>query len=99
MAYAVSIRDSLNRILETRLGSRVMRPDFGSRLNELVDRRVDDEWRLDAARFTLEAVSRWEPRIELLSVRGGMTDDSRVSLSLRYRVKATDEVVDTEVAA
>ena len=63
--YKISIANSINRILKTPLGSRVMRPEFGSRLYELRDREFNDEFKLDATRFTYEALSKNEPRIKV----------------------------------
>lgn len=63
--YLVSIEDSIKDILLTPLGSRVMRPDYGSRLLELCDRRVDDEFRANLAWFVIEAVQKWEKRVRI----------------------------------
>lgn len=66
--YKVDIAQSINRILRTPLGSRVMRPEFGSRLYELRDREFNDEFRLNATRFTYEAIKRSEPRVKVKRV-------------------------------
>ena len=66
--YKVSIANSINRILKTPLGTRTMRPEFGSRLYELRDREFNDEYKLNATRFTYEAISKWEPRIKVEKV-------------------------------
>ena len=63
--YKIGIANSINRILKTPLGSRVMRPEFGARLYELRDREFNDEFKLDATRFTYEALSKNEPRIKV----------------------------------
>ena len=49
MGYLTTIEESIKDILLTPLGSRVMLPEYGSRLFELIDRRVDDEFRADLA--------------------------------------------------
>ena len=58
--YQISINDSIARILNTPLGSRVMRPEFGSEIHKLIDRKFDDKWRLDFTRFTASAIEKWE---------------------------------------
>jgi len=63
--YQVSVAESINRILKTPLGSRVMRPDFGSKLYELRDRKLNDEYKLKAIRYTYEAITKWEPRVKM----------------------------------
>jgi len=66
--YQVGVGDSINRILKTPLGSRVMRPEFGSRLYELRDREFNDEYKLKATRYTFEAISKYEPRVKVEKV-------------------------------
>lgn len=66
--YQVSIKDSINRILKTPLGSRVMRPNFGSLLYTLRDREFNDEYKLLAKKYTYEAISKNEPRVKVENV-------------------------------
>jgi len=40
------IAERAKRMMETPLGSRVMLPHFGSRRHELIDKIVNEEWRL-----------------------------------------------------
>lgn len=65
MQYQVSVEDSIKRILETPIGSRVMLPEFGSKLHTLIDRKMDESFKLDFYRFTAEAILKWEPRVKL----------------------------------
>lgn len=69
MKYLASIEESIKDILLTPLGSRVMLPDYGSRLFELIDRKVDDEFRADLACYVIEAVERWEKRVKIDEVK------------------------------
>ncbi|ALV25048.1 phage baseplate assembly protein W, putative [Campylobacter iguaniorum] len=68
MRYNSTIASSITRILKTPLGSRVMRPEYGSKLYELRDAKYDDAFRLKAARYTYEAISKNEPRVRVLKV-------------------------------
>ncbi|WP_294963826.1 GPW/gp25 family protein [Sulfurimonas sp.] len=68
MNFKVSIKDSINRILKTPLGSRVMRPNFGSLLYTLRDREFNDEYRLLAKKYTYEAIINNEPRVKVENV-------------------------------
>lgn len=67
--YLADIKQSIKDILLTPLGSRVMLPGYGSRLFELIDRKVDDEFRADLACYVIEAVERWEKRVKIDEVR------------------------------
>lgn len=62
--FYVTVVDSIARILTTRRGERVMRPEFGSDLYLLRDRTFDAAWRVQATRFIFEAIGRDEPRVE-----------------------------------
>lgn len=66
--YLVDISESINRILKTPLGSRVMRPEFGSLLYTLMDREYDEEFRAKATKYTFEAISTNEPRVTVSRV-------------------------------
>ena len=69
MKYLIDIENSIKDILLTPLGSRVMLPEYGSRIFELIDRKIDDEFRADLACFVIEAVEKWEKRVKIDEVR------------------------------
>lgn len=57
------IRQSVSDILNTPVGSRVMRRDYGSLLSTLVDAPANDAILLQMMSATYSAVMRWEPRV------------------------------------
>lgn len=63
------INQSITDVLTTRLGSRVMRREYGSLLPELVDHPFNDATRLRVYAGTVMALMRWEPRISLSRVQ------------------------------
>lgn len=68
---AASIGQSIKMILATTPGERVMRPEYGSRLQELVFQPNDATTAGLAIQHVKEAVSRWEPRIRVEYVDAG----------------------------
>lgn len=62
------VKQSIEVILTTPLGSRVMRRDFGSRLMALIDAPLNDRVILAAYSAIAEAIDRWEPRYKLETV-------------------------------
>ena len=60
--------EAIKRVLITPLGSRIMRPTFGSRLYELVDRTFNTEYILDAISYTYEAIEKNLKNIKIKSV-------------------------------
>ncbi|WJD60882.1 GPW/gp25 family protein [Pseudomonas kurunegalensis] len=57
------IAQSIADILTTRIGTRVMRREYGSLLPDLIDHPANDVTRLRAYAATAMALARWEPRI------------------------------------
>ncbi len=90
MKYLIDIEDSIKDILLTPLGSRVMLPEYGSRIYELIDRKIDDEFRADLACFVIEAVEKWEKRVKIDEVRLiGLKDHK---LSFKVVLMSGDEI-------
>ena len=86
------IRQSIRIILGTGLGERVMRPDFGAGLKEMVFEPVNTTTMAIVKRRVEEALITWEPRIDLEDVR--VTTDQalrdRLLVDIEYRVRATN---------
>ena len=80
--YLADIKESIKDILLTPLGSRVMLPEYGSRLFELIDRKVDDEFRADLACYVIEAVEKWEPRVKIDEVKLIGLKDHRLNFKI-----------------
>jgi len=88
--HLIDIENSIKDILLTPLGSRVMLPEYGSRIYELIDRKVDDEFRADLACFVIEAVEKWEKRVKIDEVRlMGLKDHK---LSFKVVLMSGDEI-------
>lgn len=83
-----SVEESIWIILRTGLGERVYRPDFGSRLSELVFAPMNTQTLLLLRLHVEEALEMWEPRIILDEVR---TDPDpirgRVDIIVNYHLK------------
>ncbi|RJF81129.1 phage baseplate protein [Azospirillum cavernae] len=76
------LRQSITDILTTRIGTRVMRRDYGSDLPALVDAPMNPGLSLDLYAATATALRRWEPRIRLLRVAIAAAAPGRVVLRL-----------------
>lgn len=59
------IRQSIKDILTTRIGSRVMRRDYGSLLPELIDHPANPANLLRLQAASIMAILRWEPRVRI----------------------------------
>ena len=63
------ISQSITDILTTRIGTRVMRREYGSLVPELVDHPFNDVNRLRVYAATVMALMRWETRISLSRIQ------------------------------
>jgi phage baseplate assembly protein W len=76
------LRQSITDILTTPLGSRVMRRDYGSRLFELIDAPMNRGTLADIYAATVEALAKWEPRIQVTQVKASSAEPGRVTLDV-----------------
>ena len=76
--YLYHVRQSIRRILTTPIGSCVVRREFGSHLLSLIDSAGNPEGlqRLRAA--VAQALTRWEPRLNLERVDVSISADGRL---------------------
>lgn len=91
--YEESVRQSIWIILGTAKGERVMRPDFGCDIYDLVFgvNSLSTAGKLSYA--VQQALLHFEPRIDVLDVRvdSGETDNTLL-LNIEYEVRATNNV-------
>lgn len=87
------LTQAIQIILSTPLGSRVMRPTFGCRLQELVFAPNSSETAAAARRFVEEALGMWEPRIRLTKLEIGPDPLNAhcLLIEIEYEVKATHD--------
>ena len=85
------IEQAIHIILTTAPGQRVMRPEFGCRIHELVFAPNNATTAGLAGRYISEALGRWEPRIDVqrVDVVPDPDDPACLVISLGYRVAAT----------
>ncbi|NLT72585.1 MAG: GPW/gp25 family protein [Chloroflexi bacterium] len=85
------IEQSIRIILTTSPGQRVMRPEFGCRLNEIVFAPNNAQTAAQAERFVRLALGRWEPRIQVEQVTAAPDahEPARLQIELRYTIRST----------
>lgn len=93
-----SIAQSMTDILTTRIGTRVMRREYGSLLPELVDHPFNDIIRLQVYAATVMALMRWEPRVSLSRVLFlGATLQGQSSLDIEGRIVDSNQPLSLSV--
>ncbi|HBO9736444.1 GPW/gp25 family protein [Pseudomonas aeruginosa] len=76
------LKQSIEDILTTPLGTRRMRPEYGSKLRRLIDLPVNDGWKSAVQAEVARALGRWEPRLRLERVRVVAVMGGRIDLEL-----------------
>jgi len=86
------VRQSILLILQTAKGERVMRPDFGAGLQTLVFSPVNAATAALVQHEVRDALVRFEPRIDILSVEvtSDQEEQNVLMINLQYRVRKTD---------
>jgi len=90
--YEEDIKEAILIILGTAKGERVMRPDFGCGIHELVFAPINTTTMSLVEDNVREALTLWEPRIELIKVEvsGEQSADGKMLVSIDYRVRVTN---------
>jgi uncharacterized protein len=85
------IREAIWLVLMTGRGERVMRPTFGCGANDYVFALNEPATRAGIAQQVREALSRWEPRIELAEVRVDAPQQNMMLIHVDYRVASNNQ--------
>lgn len=94
VAYEEDIRQSILIILETAPGERVMRPNFGCGIHELVFAALDSTTIQRIHSVVEEALRRCEARIDVMAVNvdEAATAEGKLLVEIEYRVRKTNQV-------
>ena len=77
------LRQSIEDILGTPVGSRRMRPEYGSKIRRFVDLPVNDGWKSAVQAEVARSLGRWEPRLRLERVRVIAVLNGQVTLEVQ----------------
>lgn len=88
----VDIRQAMRIIIMTCPGERVMRPDFGCRIHELIFDPCNEATAIVAERYVREALTRWEPRVRLEEINVTPEHDlGALSVEIIYEIKGQND--------
>ena len=90
--YEDDVKQSIRIILGTDQGERVMRPDFGAGLRSFIFGPVSATVLQRIKTRVQDALTKWEPRIDVLQVKitFDSSDRSALLIDITYRVRATN---------
>jgi phage baseplate assembly protein W len=87
------VEQAIRIILSTAPGERVMRPEFGCRIHELIFAPQDAATESLVVYYVEEALAQWEPRIDVqeVDVSADPGRDGALLVEIKYRVKDTHD--------
>ena len=93
-AYEEDIRQAIRIIIETAPGERLMRPNFGCGIHDMVFEAVDSTTLQRMRSEIEEALRRYEARIEVVGVTidEDATSQGTLLIELEYRVRRTNQI-------
>lgn len=87
-----NIKQSINSILTTPLGTRFYLEEYGSNLHKLTF-KPQNEVLLSLLRFHIpDALEKWEKRINLTSIEFEFVEESKVDCLIFYRILSSNEI-------
>ena len=86
-----SVRQAILLLLSTVPGERVMRTQYGCDLFRLVFSPNDDTTAGLAMHYVRQAITRWEPRIDIIRLTAGRahSEPALLEIRLEYRIRRT----------
>lgn len=86
------IKNSLQILLTTQLGERVMFPDYGCNLDELLFEGLNRTLITYVVELIKTAILYYEPRIDVIKIDISETDEleGTLSIEIEYKVRATN---------
>ena len=90
--YEKSVEESIRIILSTTPGERIMRPDFGCAINEMVFSPNSPRTVTQAVHYVEQAIIRWEPRVILKKVTGEFDQMNPVCVNIHidYEIRSVN---------
>ena len=90
-AYQDLVREAIVIILGTAPGERVMRPNFGCDIHELLFAPNNPNTAGLSAHYCVEALQKWEPRIHEIEADAHPSQDepNKLLIHIRYKMRAT----------
>ena len=92
------VRSNLKNLLLTKRGERILQPDFGSGLHDLLFNPATEKFEEDLENTINDAVAKWLPYVIVedinIDITKEMTDNNQAKVSLKFKQEG-DQTLDT----
>jgi phage baseplate assembly protein W len=94
-----AVKKSLLNLLRTPLGTRPFRPDFGVNLSRYLFEPADYETEVNINKEVAEAIKRFEPRVQLISIESKIEENTGIKISIAYYIVgfSQQQIVETTI--
>ncbi|MEC8739510.1 MAG: GPW/gp25 family protein [Bacteroidota bacterium] len=86
------IRQSIQIYFETKIGERILKPEFGSFVHNLIFEQNNLGFLTSIQNRLASDLSRWEPRIQIENIEAKTSpdDDGKILVSVNYSIQETN---------
>ncbi len=92
------VRSNLKNLLLTKKGERLLQPEFGSGLHDLLFQQATEKFEEDLEATINESIAKWLPYVIVedvsIDISKEMTDNNQAEVSLKFRQEG-DQTLDT----
>lgn len=89
-AYEKSVEEAIFIVLSTKVGERMMNPEFGCQIHELMFEENTPETRALAEHYVKKSLQKWENRIILREVKVSSVNLNQLVVEIAYQLKDTN---------
>ena len=89
-SFENSVEESISIILSTKQGERIMNPEFGCKINELLFEENTPQTHAIAEQYVKIALRKWENRIVINKVKAKSIDLNKIVIEIEYQIKDTN---------
>ena len=86
-----AVRNALRNLIYTKHYERPFQPDLGCQITNLLFENMDPITLMIAQRVIEDAITKFEPRVELISVTITPYEDNDLYINIEYRLKNSNE--------
>ena len=90
-----AVKTSIDNILRTNPGERVMLPEFGAGIRGILFENMNKNLSSELIQKVQSAIEKWEPRVKLQAVNIWLdSDEHTVRVEVKYSIIGYDEIFD-----
>ena len=94
-----AVKNNIRNLLNTNTGERLMQPNLGMNLRNLLFEQIDDETMLTVQNSILDSFQLWLPFVEVRDIQivnnDSKTDKNQIAVSIIFNIKQDPDTIDS----